>query len=793
MCSDLNGLHDCQPSCQKRPSDMKRAEGLHDSDNDFCEFGEQAVRQERCLRSRDDEENPLDEDIDFAGPPCGSFAPAELLEDIYELKRPSFQDVPGTCLAVHRATGATRRLVQVVKPTGAEEQQRLRTFVQTLQGVQSDSIVRVLEVFEDWRATSLITEHCAGGSIYDRILKLPRLCTPSPYFAEQESAVIIRHALQSLHALHRAGLSHGHPTPESFHFESAKTHATMKLIDFGLEFKAHAWDSLHAMGCRGPFDRGRAACLQFYEPCRIVFCAPEVVRPPRTGNGPTSFPAAAQGCAATTLAGVADAAADDDGQLDLLSEVINSHIDSMGDLDARHLEPADSWSVGAMAFILLCGYPPFFAPCRYAILARIESTEYAFDPPFWSKVSEEAKDFVQRCLRAEPSERMSVAEALSHPWIQCLADTSPPGPMLPSFALNLRRFVRTALIEKTTGNALACSLSFAQLQEFATECRRTDASAVGFFTATDLKQALVRLGHSEVAEHIAVCFSRALRHPGESYIDYVTLAQSVRARQERLLEEDLWRSFLEFTEAANAVGGATSEETETSASTGHISLLHLSSFLQIPEVCGIMWDHGVEDISAFAESVDHAVRSVECAPAEEVTAPSELRVDFLEVSAEVIRHLPSIEFAGPGGCSQPRALVREDSISSSSFRSPPRSPALPPSRQSGAGAPAATQFEIDPAGAVDAARASESGGCSAQREGSRRVRPHTTTATPSRPRAANSGTALRAMRMEEAPPSPPTAMQRGVTSAPDGQADIGRPAPRSSSLRHPAKPRSRIL
>merc|ERR1712232_749480 len=121
----------------------------------------------------------------------------------------------------------------------------------------------------------------------------------------------------------------------------------------------------------------------------------------------------------------------------------------MGELDARRLEAADAWSVGTIAFLLLCGYPAFFAPCRSAILARVRKTDFAFDPPFWSKISEDAKDFVQQCLRSSPSERLSVTEALHHPWIKTLAGSSPSGCMLSSFALNLRRFYRTSLIEIT--------------------------------------------------------------------------------------------------------------------------------------------------------------------------------------------------------------------------------------------------------------------------------------------------------------------------------------------------------
>merc|ERR1719221_777828 len=156
------------------------------------------------------------------------------------------------------------------------------------------------------------------------------------------------------------------------------------------------------------------------------------------------------------------------GHLDgeLLGEVIDAHIETAEDHDARKLEAADAWSVGAITFLLLCGYPPFFAPCRHAILSRIDKTDFSFDPPFWSKISEEAKDFVQQCLHGTPSRRLSVINALQHPWIQSLADTSPSGSMLSSFSLNLRRFYRTSLIEAFAANSLAAKLSHDDARTF---------------------------------------------------------------------------------------------------------------------------------------------------------------------------------------------------------------------------------------------------------------------------------------------------------------------------------------
>jgi len=315
---------------------------------------------------------------------------------------------------------------------------------------------------------------------------------------------------------------------------------------------------------------------------------------------------------------------------DLLAEAIDAHLEEAEELGAcGSLEAADAWSVGAIAFLLLCGYPPFFAPCRYAILARIAKTDFAFDPPFWSKISEEAKDFVQRCLRANPCRRLSVAEALQHPWIQSLADTSPSGSMLSSFALNLRRFYRTSLIEAFAANSLAGKLSFGDLHDLYIRCCEGDSGRSGFLTATDLRQILMSLGHSEIAEAIGMCFSRTLRHPGESYIDYSALTDSALARRERQLEEELWRCFRAFN------GDSGHEELSVQAgmdSIGRLPLARVHGFLQVQEVKQLLLHDGIEDCAAVADAVQ---------PASDQDALGALaEVDFEDIVAEVSRHLP---------------------------------------------------------------------------------------------------------------------------------------------------------
>uniref|UniRef100_A0A0K0EX60 Calcium/calmodulin-dependent protein kinase type 1 (inferred by orthology to a C. elegans protein) n=1 Tax=Strongyloides venezuelensis TaxID=75913 RepID=A0A0K0EX60_STRVS len=77
----------------------------------------------------------------------------------------------------------------------------------------------------------------------------------------------------------------------------------------------------------------------------------------------------------------------------------------------------DVWSIGVIAYILLCGYPPFYDENDANLFAQIIRGEYEFDSPFWDDISDSAKDFISHLMCCDPSRRFSCSEALRHPWI----------------------------------------------------------------------------------------------------------------------------------------------------------------------------------------------------------------------------------------------------------------------------------------------------------------------------------------------------------------------------------------
>uniref|UniRef100_A0A182YI88 non-specific serine/threonine protein kinase n=1 Tax=Anopheles stephensi TaxID=30069 RepID=A0A182YI88_ANOST len=98
----------------------------------------------------------------------------------------------------------------------------------------------------------------------------------------------------------------------------------------------------------------------------------------------------------------------------------------------------DLWSLGVIAYILLCGYPPFSGnceqdcgwnrgencrTCQELLFESIQEGRFCFPDSEWQDVSEEAKDLIRGLLVKEAPKRLSATAVLNHPWIRISDDT----------------------------------------------------------------------------------------------------------------------------------------------------------------------------------------------------------------------------------------------------------------------------------------------------------------------------------------------------------------------------------
>ncbi|KAI8805876.1 kinase-like domain-containing protein [Cladochytrium replicatum] len=89
-----------------------------------------------------------------------------------------------------------------------------------------------------------------------------------------------------------------------------------------------------------------------------------------------------------------------------------------------HGKPCDMWSVGCIAYTLLCGFNPFHEAKTFTAIKKLVLEPVQFQPRYWSHISDNAISFISCCLTVDPNDRLTARQALVHPWFVQLVDAA---------------------------------------------------------------------------------------------------------------------------------------------------------------------------------------------------------------------------------------------------------------------------------------------------------------------------------------------------------------------------------
>jgi serine/threonine protein kinase len=76
------------------------------------------------------------------------------------------------------------------------------------------------------------------------------------------------------------------------------------------------------------------------------------------------------------------------------------------------------WSCGVILYVMLSGCYPFEDDDQHTLHHKITQGIFTFYEGHRSIVSEDAKDLIRSLLSVNPLQRLTVDQALSHPWLQ---------------------------------------------------------------------------------------------------------------------------------------------------------------------------------------------------------------------------------------------------------------------------------------------------------------------------------------------------------------------------------------
>ncbi len=248
-------------------------------------------------------------------------------------------------------------------------------------------IIQLVEYYEEPEYFYLIFEKARGGPLLDQIQRRVR-------FTEEEAAGIVRSLAGALAFLHGRGIAHRDLKPDNvLCMERAEggNKLTVKLCDFDLCSSVN--QSVSTPLLQSPVGSAE-------------YMAPEVVN------------------AFSTLSDFAD--------MDTYGYDYDEEED---DDELTYDKKCDLWSLGIIAYILLCGYLPFSGRCNNAggdcgwesggeclqcqrsLFDAIRSGTLVFPEEHWSSVSTSAKELISRLLVKEAAQRLDAAAVLEHPWV----------------------------------------------------------------------------------------------------------------------------------------------------------------------------------------------------------------------------------------------------------------------------------------------------------------------------------------------------------------------------------------
>ncbi|EOA26799.1 hypothetical protein CARUB_v10022894mg [Capsella rubella] len=151
---------------------------------------------------------------------------------------------------------------------------------------------------------------------------------------------------------------------------------------------------------------------------------------------------------------------------------------------------ADMWSIGVIAYILLCGSRPFWARTESGIFRAVLKAEPNFEEAPWPSLSPDAVDFVKRLLNKDYRKRLTAAQALCHPWLVGSHELNIPSDMI-IYKL-VKVYIMSTSLRKSALAALAKTLTVPQLAYLREQFTLLGPSKNGYISMQNYKTAILK-------------------------------------------------------------------------------------------------------------------------------------------------------------------------------------------------------------------------------------------------------------------------------------------------------------
>eukprot|EP00578_Thalassiosira_sp_NH16_P021397 CAMPEP_0181101490 /NCGR_PEP_ID=MMETSP1071-20121207/13782_1 /TAXON_ID=35127 /ORGANISM="Thalassiosira sp., Strain NH16" /LENGTH=548 /DNA_ID=CAMNT_0023184345 /DNA_START=50 /DNA_END=1696 /DNA_ORIENTATION=+ len=173
---------------------------------------------------------------------------------------------------------------------------------------------------------------------------------------------------------------------------------------------------------------------------------------------------------------------------------------------------ADCWSIGVIAFLLLCDEKPFRGKSRAEVIQNIKRGRYNFNAHGWYNISKEAKQFVASLLVHDPQKRLSAEEAVNHPWLKKTqfpvteADAKATENLMGNVMDNILSYAKMSELKRIAAVVVAHKSSSDEILDMRKAFDKFDEKKDGVISMEEFKLALAEFNYTD--EELAGMFSQ---------------------------------------------------------------------------------------------------------------------------------------------------------------------------------------------------------------------------------------------------------------------------------------------
>ncbi|CAM8988198.1 unnamed protein product [Rhodiola kirilowii] len=210
-------------------------------------------------------------------------------------------------------------------------------------------------------------------------------------------------------------------------------------------------------------------------------------------------------------------------------------------LQGRYGKEIDVWSAGVILYMLLSGFPPFWAETDGGIFDAILTGNVDFESDPWPSISKSAKDLIRRMLTRDPRRRITAAQVLKHPWIKVDGEATDV-PISSSIVSRIKQFGETNKLKQFVLKVVAENLSAEDITGLNIIFSKMDSEKSGTITYEDLKSGLTQLGFY-LSEAEVQSLMKAADVNGDETIDYNEFIAATMDKQKLDNDEHLYKAF----------------------------------------------------------------------------------------------------------------------------------------------------------------------------------------------------------------------------------------------------------